>query len=53
LLAVKISGVSKTYGDKKVVDDVSFEVNAGEIFALIGPNGAGKTTTIRDDDGYH
>ena len=47
MLAVKISNISKVYGDKKVVDGVSFEVNSGEIFALIGPNGAGKTTTIR------
>ena len=47
LLAVKISDVTKTYADKKVVDSVSFEVNTGEVFALIGPNGAGKTTTIR------
>lgn len=44
---VKLTGITKTYGAVRVVDDVSFEVNGGEIFALIGPNGAGKSTTIR------
>ena len=47
MLAVKLSSVTKIYGDKKVVDGVSFDVSTGEIFALIGPNGAGKSTTIR------
>jgi len=45
--AVEINHVVKSYGDKAVVNDVSFAVNQGEIFGLIGPNGAGKTTTIR------
>ncbi len=45
--AIEVSGVSKSFGDTKAVDDVSFEVASGEIFGLLGPNGAGKTTTIR------
>jgi ABC-2 type transport system ATP-binding protein len=44
---VKLTGINKTYGAVRVVNDVSFEVDGGEIFALIGPNGAGKSTTIR------
>jgi ABC-2 type transport system ATP-binding protein len=39
--------LSKTFGDFKAVDNISFEVAAGEIFAFLGPNGAGKTTTIK------
>jgi len=42
-----ISNVSKSFGATRAVDDLSFEVRPGEIFAMLGPNGAGKTTTIR------
>ena len=44
---VEVSQISKSFGLVKAVDDVSFAVEKGEIFALLGPNGAGKTTTIR------
>jgi len=48
---IQVSGVRKTYGRTVAVDDVSFEVNDGEIFGLIGPNGAGKTTTMECVEG--
>ncbi|OGO64744.1 MAG: sodium ABC transporter [Chloroflexi bacterium RBG_19FT_COMBO_47_9] len=44
---VEISHISKSFGELKAVDDVSFTVEKGEIFGLLGPNGAGKTTAIR------
>jgi ABC-2 type transport system ATP-binding protein len=44
---IHVSNLTKTFGDLKAVDGVSFDVQAGEIFAFLGPNGAGKTTTIQ------
>jgi ABC-2 type transport system ATP-binding protein len=43
---ISARNVKKSFGDIKAVDDISFEVKAGEIFAFLGPNGAGKSTTI-------
>ena len=48
---VRVAGIRKTYGNIVAVDDVSFEVQPGEIFGLIGPNGAGKTTTMECVEG--
>jgi ABC-2 type transport system ATP-binding protein len=44
---IHVENLAKTFGDVKAVDDISFAVAAGEIFAFLGPNGAGKTTTIQ------
>jgi ABC-2 type transport system ATP-binding protein len=44
---IRVQHVVKKFGDFTAVDDISFEVQKGEIFAFLGPNGAGKTTTIR------
>jgi ABC-2 type transport system ATP-binding protein len=44
--AIEVKHLHKSFGNLKAVDDVSFEVQQGEIFSLLGPNGAGKTTTI-------
>ena len=54
---IEVSGLHKRYGSHTAVQDVSFEVERGEIFGIVGPNGAGKTTTVecltglRDRDG--
>ncbi|MGI8819237.1 MAG: ABC transporter ATP-binding protein [Gemmatimonadales bacterium] len=44
---VQLARVSKSFGDVKAVDDVSFEIRRGEFFSILGPSGCGKTTTLR------
>tara|TARA_Y100000782_G_scaffold82086_1_gene88702 strand:- start:373 stop:1296 length:924 start_codon:yes stop_codon:yes gene_type:complete len=45
-IVINIEGLTKTYDKSTAVDEISFTVNKGEVFALLGPNGAGKTTTV-------
>jgi len=45
--AIRLSGVTKTFGDTTAVDDLNLTIPAGGLYGFIGPNGAGKTTTIR------
>lgn len=44
--AISVSNLRKVYGDLVAVNNISFSVNKGEVFAFLGPNGAGKTTTV-------
>jgi ABC-2 type transport system ATP-binding protein len=46
-VAIRAERLKKTFGSVTAVDELSFEVDEGEVFGLLGPNGAGKTTTIR------
>ncbi len=52
LEAIKVESLSRHYGDLKAVDDVSFEIQRGEVVGLLGHNGAGKTTIMKMMTGY-
>lgn len=44
---VRIQGISKTIGSKRIIDQLTLDIPAGQVYGFLGPNGAGKTTTIR------
>ena len=50
---LEIKNVSKSYGSKKVLDNINLKVKEGQIFGFIGENGAGKTTLIKSIVGIH
>ena len=49
---IEVCYLTKMYGDKRGVDNISFKINEGEIVGFLGPNGAGKTTTMNIITGY-
>ena len=51
-MSIEVKGLSKIYGTQKAVDNISFQINKGEIVGFLGPNGAGKSTTMKMITGY-
>lgn len=51
-MSIKVQSLTKVYGTQRAVDNISFEVNKGEIIGFLGPNGAGKSTTMKILTGY-
>src|SRR5687767_4914351 len=51
-MSITVKNLTKTYGEQKAVDNISFTVNKGEIVGFLGPNGAGKSTTMKMITGY-
>jgi len=49
---IKVTNLTKKFGNVKAVDDLSFEIHSGEVLGFLGPNGAGKTTTMRMLTGF-
>jgi len=51
-MSIKVSGVTKEYGSQKALDDISFEVQSGNVVGFLGPNGAGKSTMMKIVTGF-
>jgi ABC-2 type transport system ATP-binding protein len=51
-MSIEVKGLTKIYGEQKAVDNISFNINKGEIVGFLGPNGAGKSTTMKMITGY-
>ncbi len=49
---IRVSGLTKDYGSRRAISDLTFNIEKGEIVGFLGPNGAGKTTTMRILTGY-
>jgi len=52
MIGLQVDSISKKYGEQQVLDQISFEINKGEIVGLLGPNGAGKSTIMKIITGY-
>ncbi|MBY5958478.1 ATP-binding cassette domain-containing protein [Membranicola marinus] len=51
-MSIRVHNLTKYYGDQKAVDQISFEIQTGEVIGFLGPNGAGKSTTMKMMTGY-
>lgn len=51
-MSIRVTNLTKEYGDQKAIDEISFQIDSGEIVGFLGPNGAGKSTTMKILTGY-